>query len=90
MSLLVTIRKDLGSFRLNVSFETQEGVLGLLGASGCGKSMTLRCIAGIVRPDEGRIVLNGRTLFDSRARIDLLPSGGGWDFCSSITPSSPT
>ena len=73
MSLLVTIRKDLGSFRLNVSFETQEGVLGLLGASGCGKSMTLRCIAGIVRPDEGRIVLNGRTLFDSRAHIDLPP-----------------
>ena len=45
----------------------------LLGASGCGKSMTLRCIAGIVRPDEGRIVLDGRVLFDSAQGIDLPP-----------------
>ncbi len=73
MSLLVDIRKDLGSFHLEVSFETEEGVLGLLGASGCGKSMTLRCIAGIVRPDAGRIVLGGRTLFDSARHINLPP-----------------
>ncbi len=73
MSLYVSIRKALGSFRLDVSFETEGGVLGILGASGCGKSMTLKCIAGIERPDEGRIVLNGRTLFDSERKINLPP-----------------
>ena len=45
----------------------------LLGASGCGKSMTLKCIAGIETPDEGKIVLNGRTLFDSEKKINLIP-----------------
>ena len=47
--------------------------LALLGASGRGKSMTLKCIAGIMTPDRGRIVLNGRVLFDSEAGIDLPP-----------------
>lgn len=46
---------------------------GLLGASGCGKSVTLKCVAGIEKPDEGRIVLDGRVLFDSEKRIDLTP-----------------
>ena len=73
MSLSVDIRKRLGEFRLDVRFETDGGVLGLLGASGCGKSVTLKCIAGIERPDEGRIVLNGRTLFDAAKKIDLPP-----------------
>ncbi len=73
MSLSVDIRKKLGAFSLDVSFETGDGVLGILGASGCGKSMTLKCVAGLEKPDEGRIVLNGRTLFDSEKRIDLSP-----------------
>ncbi len=73
MELYVNVRKTLGDFRLDVEFEAGGGVLGLLGASGCGKSMTLKCIAGIERPDEGRIVLNGRTLFDSEKKIDLAP-----------------
>lgn len=74
MGLSVDVHKDLGAFRLDVSFETESGQLtGLLGASGCGKSMTLRCIAGIERPDRGRIVLDGRVLFDSEAHIDLPP-----------------
>lgn len=73
MSLFVNIKKSLGNFRLDVSLEHEEGVLGLLGASGCGKSITLQCIAGIVTPDEGRIVLNGRVLFDSREKINLKP-----------------
>ncbi|MCC8127154.1 MAG: ATP-binding cassette domain-containing protein [Clostridiales bacterium] len=73
MSLSVAIRKNFGSFQLDVAFESDGAVLGFLGASGCGKSMTLRCIAGIEKPDEGRIVLNGRVLFDSKARINLRP-----------------
>ncbi|MCD8368863.1 MAG: ATP-binding cassette domain-containing protein [Clostridiales bacterium] len=73
MSLSVSIRKNFGSFKLDTSFETDGAVLGFLGASGCGKSMTLKCIAGIERPDEGRIVLNGRVLFDSQAHINLRP-----------------
>ena len=73
MSLFVNIEKTLGNFRLDVRFETEDGVLALLGASGCGKSMTLKCIAGIERPDRGRIVLDGATLFDSEAHINLTP-----------------
>ena len=53
----VDIRKKLGNFQLNVQFETDVETMALLGASGCGKSVTLRCIAGIMTPDEGKIVL---------------------------------
>ena len=73
MSLYVDIEKSLGSFRLNAQFETYGGVLALLGASGCGKSMTLKCIAGIEKPDRGKIVLDGVTLFDSEKGINLSP-----------------
>ena len=73
MSLFVDIEKTLGAFRLRVSFTAENGLLSLLGASGCGKSMTLKCIAGIERPDRGKIVLNGVTLFDSERHIDLPP-----------------
>ena len=77
MSISVDIEKKLGSFHLRVAFEAENETMALLGASGCGKSMTLRCIAGIVRPDRGRIVLNGRTLFDSGRHIDLPPQQRG-------------
>ena len=73
MRIYVSIRKNYGSFVLDTTFESEGGVLGILGASGCGKSMTLRCIAGIETPDEGKIVLNGVTLFDSGRRINLRP-----------------
>ena len=73
MSLYVDIEKRLGAFRLQSKFEVADETLALLGASGCGKSMTLKCIAGIVTPDRGRIVLNGRVLFDSEKKIDLTP-----------------
>ena len=68
MSLYVDIEKRLGAFRLQSKFEVADETLALLGASGCGKSMTLKCIAGIVTPDRGRIVLNGRVLFDSEKK----------------------
>lgn len=73
MALYVDIRKKLGDFELRASFETNGGVTGILGASGCGKSLTLRCIAGIVRPDEGRIELDGTVFFDSEKKTDLRP-----------------
>ena len=75
MALTVSIRKRLRTFTLdvNVQVDRPNEVLGLLGASGCGKSMTLKCIAGIERPDSGRIVLGDRVLFDSDKRIDLPP-----------------
>lgn len=73
MSLKVNIFKDLGSFKLDVNFETKDVTLALLGTSGCGKSMTLKCIAGIEKPDYGYIELNGRVLFDSENKINLSP-----------------
>ena len=72
--LSIDIRKKLDAFHLHIALDTrQKGVTGILGASGCGKSMMLRCIAGIDKPDQGHIVLDGVTLFDSREGIDLPP-----------------
>ena len=73
MSLTVDIHKQLGRFSLDAAFRADGGTLGLLGASGSGKSLTLKCIAGIERPDRGKILLNGVTLFDSERRINLPP-----------------
>ena len=73
MSLEVDIEKQAGDFHLQVSFSCKEELLGILGASGCGKSMTLKCIAGIEKPDRGRITLDGCILFDSEKKINLPP-----------------
>ncbi|MGB3535883.1 MAG: molybdate ABC transporter permease subunit [Microcoleaceae cyanobacterium] len=69
--LIVEIKKQLPGFFINISFNTNTQPLGLLGASGAGKSFILRCIAGLETPDRGRIILNGRTLFDSEKGINL-------------------
>jgi molybdate transport system ATP-binding protein len=71
MSLIVDIHRSFPGFDLDVSFEAGSETLGLLGASGCGKSLTLRCIAGLEKPDAGRIVVAGRTFFDSEKGINL-------------------
>jgi len=71
--LVCNINKNLSGFALNVNIEAKPGVTALMGASGSGKSMTLRCIAGISKPDRGRIELNGRALFDSEKKINLPP-----------------
>lgn len=73
MSLEVSIRKRFDAFSLDVDFRVGNETLGFLGASGCGKSLTMRCIAGIERPDEGRIVVNDRVFYDSEAGINLSP-----------------
>ena len=77
MSLLVDIEKSFGDFCLKVKFNTQKEVFSLLGASGCGKSLTLKCIAGIEKPDKGRIVLDDKVLFDSEKHINLPPGKRG-------------
>ena len=73
MSLSVHIKKKLGNFQLSVDLEHPGGITGVLGASGCGKSLTLKAAAGIIKPDEGRIVLDGKVLFDSEKKINLKP-----------------
>ncbi|MGB4659275.1 MAG: ATP-binding cassette domain-containing protein [Mobilitalea sp.] len=73
MSLSVDITKKHKNFVLSVKFDTANTTLGILGASGCGKSMTLKAIAGIITPDSGRIVLNDKVLFDSQLKINLMP-----------------
>lgn len=73
MSIYVDIEKEIGSFQLKAAFEAENETLALLGGSGCGKSMTLKCIAGIEKPDKGRIILDGVTLFNSEKHINLPP-----------------
>lgn len=72
MALEVQFEKRLPAYNLNVDFSSDADPLAVLGPSGAGKSMTLRCIAGLERPDRGRIALHGRALFDSAKGINLL------------------
>lgn len=67
MSLSVSIKKHFPAFTLDVNIEAGNETLGWLGESGCGKSLTMRCIAGIETPDEGKIVVNGKTFFEREA-----------------------
>ncbi|HEY9697421.1 MAG TPA: molybdate ABC transporter permease subunit [Trichocoleus sp.] len=69
--LLVDIEKQFPAFTLDIAFTAKQERLGVLGGSGSGKSMTLRCIAGVETPTQGRIVLNGQTLFDSAQKMNL-------------------
>lgn len=69
--LFLNIFKPLSGFALDVSFEIGPEVLGILGASGSGKSMTLRCIAGLETPSCGKIAVNGKVLFDSETGINV-------------------
>ena len=73
MSLHIDIVKRFPAFDLAVQLDAGNEVMGLLGASGCGKSVTLRCVAGLVTPDEGRIVVDDQVLFDSAAHVNLKP-----------------
>ena len=71
--LYIDIKKQLGDFTLDIRIETNKETLALFGASGCGKTVTLKCIAGIEKPDEGEIVLGDKTLFSSKKKINLPP-----------------
>jgi molybdate transport system ATP-binding protein len=71
--LEVKIKRTLPGFSLDVDFSADEEILGILGPSGSGKTMTLKCIAGLIQPDQGLIKLNNRVLFDSSKRVNLPP-----------------
>jgi len=75
VTLAVDIRKRLSaSFALEANFIAQEGITILFGRSGSGKTTLLNCIAGLMRPDAGRVALDSRALFDADAKIDLPPA----------------
>ena len=71
--LEVEIKKKLKNFDLDMSFYTEKGCLGILGASGCGKSMTLKAIAGIITPESGKISTENKVFFDSANKINMPP-----------------
>jgi molybdate transport system permease protein len=72
--LQIDVAKTFPGFSLRAALTAKGGAMGLLGSSGSGKSMTLRAIAGLEIPDAGRIVLNGRVLFDAKARVSVPPA----------------
>ena len=71
----MTLKVDVGlrrsGFRLEASFECGPGVSVLFGRSGAGKTSLLHAVAGLLRPDRGRIEVDGRCLFDHTERIDV-------------------
>jgi len=69
----VSIRTSLPGFTLDVGWTAGDGVAVLFGPSGAGKTLTLQCLAGLMRPERGRIVVDGRVFFDSAAGVDLRP-----------------
>ena len=77
MRLEVSIKKAFPGFNLEVDFDSDVKNIALLGHSGSGKSITLKCIAGIIKPDEGFIRVNGVTVFDSERHINLAPQKRG-------------
>lgn len=73
MSLLIDIEKHLPTFDLKVKINQDKGILGFLGASGSGKSLTLKTIAGLDSPSKGKIIVNGNEYYNSEAKINLSP-----------------
>lgn len=69
MRLQAEFTKKVKTETIEISLDLENEVLGILGRSGCGKSVTLRCLAGILRPDRGRILLDGKALFDSGGKV---------------------
>jgi molybdate transport system ATP-binding protein len=71
--IAVTLGKALPGFVLDVAWDADDAVVALFGPSGAGKTLTLHCLAGLVRPDRGRIQVGGRVFFDDAAGIDVAP-----------------
>ena len=73
MGISVDIKKKYDDFTLDVSFESSSNRIGILGASGCGKSLTLKSIAGLIKPDSGSVIFDKRILYDSGRKINIRP-----------------
>lgn len=69
--LSVLVQRQLGAFSFDVAFESAGGVTALFGPSGTGKTSVINMIAGLLTPDRGRITLDGETLFDSDAHVNM-------------------
>ncbi|MET0867411.1 MAG: ATP-binding cassette domain-containing protein, partial [Pseudorhodoplanes sp.] len=69
--LALEVQKKLGDLALDISFESGGPVTGLFGPSGAGKTTLVQVIAGLARPDRGRVALGDTILFDSRQQIDV-------------------
>jgi len=71
--LTVDIKKQLPDFALQLEFAVDRNILVLFGPSGCGKTTTLRCIAGLLRPDAGKIACDGQVFYDSQTSVHVPP-----------------
>ena len=70
----IRVAKRQGSFQVDADFKTKNtGITALFGPSGAGKTSVINMVAGLIRPDRGRIVIQDRVLFDSDRGIDLPP-----------------
>ena len=73
MAIEVRIHREFDDFKLDVQFQSGSRRIGILGASGCGKSLTLKSIAGIERPETGKIESAGKVFFDTAKKIWMPP-----------------
>lgn len=73
MSFEIAVERQLGDTRISANVVGNGGLTALFGPSGSGKSSVLNMVAGLLKPDRGRIVVGGETLFDSAAGINLPP-----------------
>jgi molybdate transport system ATP-binding protein len=73
MTLSIDIRHRLGSFPLDARFETGSGLIALFGRSGSGKTSIVNVIAGLIRPDEGRVAVDGVSLVDTARGVFVPP-----------------
>ena len=87
--LEVNFEKKLKNFPLHIQFQAEGGCIGILGASGCGKSMTFKAIAGIETPDSGKICLGKRELFHRGHKVICRPENAVWDICFRVMPYFP-
>lgn len=71
--LQVSIKKQMPEYQLQVEFNLANGILVLFGPSGCGKTTILRNIAGLAKPDQGKIIIHNQVLFSSEAKVNLTP-----------------
>ncbi|HCH56463.1 MAG TPA: molybdenum ABC transporter ATP-binding protein, partial [Rhodospirillaceae bacterium] len=73
MSLAVDVWKNLGAFTVDARFDCTDGITALFGKSGAGKTSIIQMMAGLIRPQRGRIEIDGQAVFDSAQGINVPP-----------------